>query len=96
MSVDLIGWETLKKLDFIKRLDNMLAASEQLEDIAKEFEPHLEKIEDDNLKTAIKAPGLVLMTFMQLQRDQIIWVNAMIEGMIKIEDRLDRLENERV
>jgi hypothetical protein len=92
MSVDLITWETLKTIDFIKRLDGMLVGQEQMNDAFKAFEPHLEKIKDDDLKNAIEVPGEILTAFMQLQREQIIWIYAMIEGMKEIESRQDAIE----
>ncbi len=89
----MLGWETLKRLDFRKRLDLMLAGIEQMEDTTKEFEPTFEKIKDDQLKTGLRNCGEAIMSFIKFQREQVIWINALREGMIKFEDRLDKLEN---
>lgn len=91
MSTDLIGWETLKKIDFQRRLDQSLAEQESMETQIQEIKAHLEALKDGPSKGIILQSLDTMMALWKLQRIQIIWINALREGMMGIESRLDEL-----
>jgi len=89
MSDDVIGWETLKIMDFRKKLDFMLADQETVEASAQEIKSRLEAMEEGFSKEMILKSLDSIMGFFELQRVQIIWINALREGLMQIEKRLD-------
>ena len=95
MSEDLIGWETLKRIDLRKNLDLMLSILEEQEDDSKKFKMELEKMEDSHLKLLIITSQKTSTHIMTLARNQIIYINAMVEGLREIESRLDKIEGHR-
>ncbi len=95
MSDDIIGWETLKRIDFRKRLDQSLADQEFIESNLKEMKIRLEPMEDGLTKDMIFASLSTIMDFFKLQRTQIIWINALREGMMEIESRFDELDQNK-
>jgi len=95
MSVDLIGWETLKKIDFQKRLDENLASQELAESGVQEIKIRLEAMEDGFGKEMILKSLDTIMAFSELHRVQIIWINALKEGMMEIESRFDKLDQDK-
>lgn len=94
MSVDIIGWESLKRIDFRKRLDQMLAEQEFIESSLEEMKIRLETMEDGFSKEMILKSLDSIMGFFELQRAQIIWINALREGMMEFESRLEKLDKE--
>jgi len=95
MSVDFIGWETLKKIDFKKNLDKFLASQESVESAVQKIKIRLEQMEDGFGKEMIFFSLDALMGYLELQRIQIIWINALIEGMMEIESRFDKLDQDK-
>ena len=95
MSDDLIGWETLKKINFQKKLDEFLASQEIAESNVQEIKIHLELMEDGFTKKMIIGSLDLIMDFLKLQRIQVIWINALKEGMMEIESRFDKLEQNK-
>ena len=76
MSVDLIGWETLKTIDFQKNLIKNLASQESAESGVQEIKIRLELLENSFGKEVIFKSLDTIMDFIKLQRIQIIWINA--------------------
>ncbi len=91
MSTDLIGWETLKKIDFQKRFDEGLAAQESAEFGVQEIKIRLETMKDGPSKQMIWGSLDTLMALWKLQRVQMIWINALREGMMEMEARIEKL-----
>ncbi len=90
MSIDLIGWETLKKIDFQRRFDESLASQETMESNVQVIKAHSETMKDSFSKQMILGSLDTLMALWKLQRVQMIWINALREGMMEIESRLDK------
>ena len=93
MSDDVIGWETLKTIDFRRRLDRSLADQESIEESIQEIKIHLETMEDGFGKKMITKSLDTIMDLMSGFRVQIIWINALREGLMEVERRLDRLSD---
>ena len=91
MSTDLIGWETLKKINFQRRFDQSLASQESMESHAQVIKIQLEIMKDGPSKEMIFQSLDAMMALWKLQRIQIIWINALREGLMEIESRLDEL-----
>lgn len=92
MSVDIIGWETMKRIDLMQRLDYMLAGQETVENSAEQIKILLEAMDDGFSKEMISKSVDIFLDFMKFQREQIIWIKALKDGMMEIESRLDNVE----
>lgn len=92
MSDDLISWETLKKINFQKRFDESLAAQESMESNVQVIKAHLEAMKDGPSKGIILQSLDTMMALWKLQRVQMIWINALREGLMQIESRFEKLD----
>ena len=92
LSDDVIGWETLKRINFRKKLDVMLADQETVEASLHEIITRLETMEEGFSKEMIIKSLEAMMGFFELQRVQLILINALREGLMEIESRLDKLD----
>ena len=95
LSTDLIGWETLKNINFQRRFDQSLAEQESMDSHAQAIKAHLETMKDGPSKGIILQSLDTMVAFIKLQRVQMIWINALREGMMGIESRLDKLDQDK-
>ncbi|TFH16738.1 hypothetical protein E4H04_06155 [Candidatus Bathyarchaeota archaeon] len=91
MSNDIIGWYSLKKIDLRKKMDQQLAIKESMEAGLQEIKDKLKPMEEGFSKNLIITSLESIYDLIELQRVQVIWINALKEGLMEIEQRLDNL-----
>ena len=63
-----------------------------MESQVQAIKAHLEAMKDGPSKEMILDSLDTIVIFWKLQRIQIIWINALREGLMEIESRLDELD----